>query len=135
MKTRRRIILALLLIAAAVAASAQPAQRLRDLANYLQLTPDQIAAWKTIQQETAPKLQPLRDHARDLGQQLKAALNATSPDATAVGKLAIELHGVREQIRAIREDARTKRLAVLTDAQKTKLANLEELMKLRRHRP
>ena len=133
MKTRRLILLATLF--AAVAATAQPAQRLRELANYLQLTPDQIATWKNIQEETNPKLQPLRDHARDLGQQLKAALSATSPDATTVGKLTIELHGVREQMRAIREDARTKRLAVLTDAQKTKLANLEELMKLRRHAP
>jgi hypothetical protein len=133
MKTRRLVLLATLF--AAVVTTAQPAQRLRDLAKYLQLTPDQIAAWKNIQEETNPKLQPLRDHARDLGQQLKAALSATSSDPTTVGKLTLELHGVREQMRAIREDARTKRLAVLTDAQKTKLANLEELMKLRRHAP
>lgn len=133
MNIRRLIVLAAVLVAAV--ATAQPAQRLRDLANYLQLTPDQIAAWKAIEQESAPKMQPLHTQARDLEQQLKAAVNATPPDTTAVGKLTLDLHGVREQIRTIREDSRTKRLAVLTDAQKAKLANFEELMKLRRHRP
>jgi len=40
MKIRRRIIFALLFLAAV--ANAQPAQRLRDLANYLQLTPNYV---------------------------------------------------------------------------------------------
>lgn len=120
---RSLVLLAVAALALASVAVAQPAPPPRGaaaLANYLQLTPDQIAAWKQIHTETAATVQPLAQNARDLQKQLHAAVTAATPDATAVGQLTLSLHSVREQIRAAREASQTKLRAVLTDAQKAK---------------
>ena len=124
MKPRFIAALAILL---ATAAFAQP--RPARLAHYLELTPDQIAAWKQIHTDTAALVQPLAASARETRTQLKAALDSPSPDPAAVGKLAIALHATRAQIRAARADARTKLAAVLTPEQKTKFEALKKLRK------
>jgi len=66
-----RISLAVLLLLTAAAAFAQPApgagpqrRKAAAVAEYLQLTPDQIAAWKQIDQETATAIKPLLDQVR-----------------------------------------------------------------------
>jgi Spy/CpxP family protein refolding chaperone len=127
MKTRFIAILAILV---ATAAFAQP--RAARLAHYLDLTPDQIAAWKQIHTDTAALVQPLAASAHETRTQLKAALESASPDPAAVGKLAIALHATRAQIRAARADARAKLAAVLTPEQKTKFEALEAMKKHRR---
>jgi Spy/CpxP family protein refolding chaperone len=120
MKTR---FIAALAILAATAAFAQP--RAARLAHDLDLTPDQITAWKQIHADTAALVQPLAASARETRTQLKAALDSTTPDPAAVGKLAIALHATRAQIRAARADARAKLEAVLTPEQKTKFEALK----------
>ena len=124
MKTRIVAALALFLIATAAFAQQPRAAR---LARYLDLTPDQIAAWKQIHADTAPIIQPLAASARETRQQLKAALQATTPDPATVGKLAISLHATREQIRAARAAEREKFVALLTPEQKAKLDALQKL--------
>jgi len=94
--------------------------RIAALVEFLQLTPDQIAAWKQIHAETAAALKPLRASAHDLRTQLRDAVSAPSPDPAAVGKLAIELHKAQEQIRAARAESEAKLAAVLTPEQKAK---------------
>jgi Spy/CpxP family protein refolding chaperone len=116
--------IAALAILAATAAFAQP--RAARLAHYLDLTPDQIAAWKQIHTDTAALIQPLAASAHETRTQLKAALESASPDPTAVGKLAIALHATRTQIRDARADARAKLEAVLTPEQKTKFEALKK---------
>ena len=66
-----RISMALLALLTAAATFAQPVpgacphgRRAAAMAEYLQLTPDQIAAWKQINTETAAKITPLRDQVR-----------------------------------------------------------------------
>lgn len=126
MKTRFVAALALLVVATAAFAQHPRAAR---LARYLDLTPDQVTAWKQIHADTAAAVKPLAAAAHDTRQQLKAALGAPAPDPATVGKLAISLHATREQIRAARAAAREKLAAVLTPEQKEKF---EALKKLRR---
>ena len=124
MKTR---FIAALTILIATAAFAQP--RPARLAHYLELTPDQIAAWKQIHTDTAALIQPLTASARETRTQLEIALESASPDPAAVGKLAIALHATRARIRAARADARAKLEAVLTPEQKAKFDALKTAVK------
>jgi len=127
MKTR---FIAALAILAATAAFAQP--RAARLAHVLDLTPDQIAAWKQVRTDTAALVQPLAVSAHETRTQLEAALESASPDPATVGKLVIAVHAMRAQIRAARANARAKLVAVLTPEQKTKFEALEALRKHRR---
>ena len=109
---------AIVLFVAALA-SAQP-QPQRVLANYLQLSDQQIASFQQIQQDTAATVKPLADTARSLQDQLHAALQAATPDPTAIGKIAVQLESVRAQIKAAHDAADAKRIAVLNADQKVK---------------
>lgn len=122
---RRWILIAIATLLAAATAMAQPrAQhpgRQKALAEYLQLTPDQVSTWQQVGKETAAAVQPLAANARDLRSRLRDALQAASPDQAAVGALTVQLDAVRKQIHAAREEGKAKRLAVLTPEQKAKL--------------
>ncbi len=122
MKIRFVAALALLI---ATTTFAQP--RAARLARYLDLTPDQVTAWKQIHTDAAATIQPLAAAQRETRQQLEAALKAPSPDPAAVGKLTIVLHATRAQIRAARAAEREKFAAVLTPEQKAKLDDLKKL--------
>ena len=126
------IFIVALLIAAVAAAQPAPGRPGKVLAGYLQLTPDQITAWQQINKDTAAALKPLASNARDLRTQLQTALSAATPDEAAIGRLAVSLHAVQEQIRAARQDAQNKRLAVLTADQRTKLDAIQAAMKFMR---
>jgi Spy/CpxP family protein refolding chaperone len=118
-------IVALLFLAAIANAQPMPRGPQHAVAEYLQLTPEQLTSWQQIQKDTVAAVEPLVTKVRDLRSQLDAALKAATPDATAVGKLAISLHATQEQIRAAHDAAKAKRLAVLTADQKTKFEALE----------
>ncbi len=124
--------LAITLLAAGTAIAQMPAQHpprpAAILANYLQLTPDQVAAWKQVNTDTAAAVKPLAENARSIGKQLQTALQASSPDPAAVGKLAIAVHALRAQIKALRDSAKSERAAVLTADQKTKLDAFQAAM-------
>jgi Spy/CpxP family protein refolding chaperone len=99
---------------------AGPARGQAALADYLQLTTAQIAAWQQIDRESSATLRPLMENARDMQAQLDGAINSASPDPATVGKLALSLHTARDQIRAARDAAKSRRIAVLTPEQKAK---------------
>ncbi len=128
------VIVVMLTAAVAVAQPRGPRDSEKAVADYLQLTPDQATAWQQIQKDTAAAVQPLRDNARSLREQLRTALDAASPDAAAVGALSIQLASVRKQIRAAHEEAKAKRMAVLTADQKTKFEAFEAARGHRRER-
>ncbi|HSP15255.1 MAG TPA: periplasmic heavy metal sensor [Thermoanaerobaculia bacterium] len=134
----RSISMAIALMFVAAIATAQPRGPQHAVADFLQLSSEQITAWQQIQKDTAAAVQPLAANARDLQTQLDTALKAATPDAAAVGKLAISLHGIREQIRAAQDAAQAKRLAVLNADQKVKFQALEsarEFMRQQRGGP
>jgi Spy/CpxP family protein refolding chaperone len=124
----------------AAVAAAQPAppkqgpQKL--LADYLQLSDQQIAEWNQIQQDTAATVKPLADTIRSLEDQLHAALQAATPDANAVGKLVIQIEQTRAQIHAAQDAADAKRVATLNADQKIKYRAFQAAMQfLEQHRP
>jgi Spy/CpxP family protein refolding chaperone len=140
MKIINRSILTLVVLLAAAVAVAQrgpggpgPNGGQIALARYLQLSPDQIASWKQIHTETAEAMKPLAENARGLREQLATALDAASPDSVAVGKLAVSLDAVRDQMKALREESQSKRLALLTPEQKTKFEAFEAAAAFLKH--
>ena len=124
----------MLAAAVAVAQPQGPRHSPKEIADYLQLTPDQVTAWQQIHKDTEAAMQPLRENARGLRQQLHTALDAASPDTAAVGSLTIQLASVRKEIRAAHEDAKAKRMAVLTADQKAKLEAFVAARGFRRER-
>ncbi len=99
---------------------------------YLDLTDEQIEAARAIRESTRGEMQALREEKRTLHEQLKALLDGDSPDATEVGELTIELHGLRQQTRAILEAAEAEFAALLTSEQLEKWENFKELRQNRR---
>jgi Spy/CpxP family protein refolding chaperone len=121
---------AVLLLSVAVASAQPPGPPVpghgaEKLASYLQLTPDQIASWQQIHKDTAAAIKPLALNARGLREQIDAAVNSASPDPASLGSLALSLHTVQSQIKAVREQSRTRLLAVLSADQKTKFEAFE----------
>lgn len=135
---KRWISVAIVVLLAAAVAIAQPGpgRGPKALADYLQLSDQQITSWQQIQKDTAAAAKPLAENARDLQKQLHTALQAATPDPTAVGKIAVQLESVRSQIRSAHEAADAKRLAVLNADQKAKFQAFQAAVAfLKEHRP
>src|SRR5512142_2216073 len=106
------------------------------LAQYLQLTQEQITAWQQIDKDTAAAVKPLSENARNLRKQVETALQGTNPDPAAVGKLVVAADAARDQIKSLQDAAKAKRLALLTPDQKAKYDAFEAATEfLRANRP
>jgi Spy/CpxP family protein refolding chaperone len=137
--TNRRLILATVLIAlVAVPVLAKgpgggnPADILhnaRALARYLKLTPAQIDTTKGLLDTLHATTKPLYDQIEPLETQLRAQLDAASPDACAVGATVVKIDGLRDQIRDARDDFDAAFSAILTPAQLAKYEALKALLK------
>jgi Spy/CpxP family protein refolding chaperone len=103
---------------------------------------DEVKAYLNLEQAQVDQLVQLRKDERDelkavFGKitenrkALREALQSTSPDASTLGNLLIDMQKLRKQIRETNEDYHTKALAVLKEEQKSKLAELEAAAKLR----
>lgn len=120
---KKVLFLLLILFATAAVTVAQPAPPPRGaavLAKYLDLSPEQVAAWKQIHADTAATIAPLAEQARATQKELAAAMNAAPPDDAAIGKLALSLKATRDQIRAARKASETKLRATLNAEQQIK---------------
>lgn len=142
MNKRWILILAVVTLLCAAIASAQPAPganpqragRAAALAEYLQLTPEQVTAAKQLRSDTAQTVKPLARNARDLRKQLAAAMSATTPDTATIGKLTLALHAAREQVRSAVDASKAKFAATLTPDQKAKFDALEAAGGFLKHR-
>ncbi len=99
---------------------------------YLDLSDEQIEAAAAIRESVHAEMTATRDERGTLRDELKAALESDDPDATAVGQLVIELHGLRQHTRATLEGAESAFAAILTAEQLEKWENFKELRKGRR---
>jgi Spy/CpxP family protein refolding chaperone len=102
------------------------------LADVLDLDADQRQAAQAIGERTRAAAEPLREEARALHQQLRAALDAEPRDDAAVGELAGRLHDTFEAMRAVHERARTELAGLLDEEQRGKLETLREWARERR---
>jgi Spy/CpxP family protein refolding chaperone len=98
----------------------------RALARYLKLTQEQVATFKTLQQDLQADLKPLHQQLKPLQDQLKTQLDVAAPEACAVGQTAVALDGVRDDIRAAYEDFDEAFSAILTPEQLAKYEHLKE---------
>lgn len=99
------------------------------------LSDAQKAKIKANFEAAKPNLVALRDQAKANREALKAALNAPTPDPTAIGHAMLKVKATREAMRAERQRLHDTTLAVLTPEQKAKfdgyLAALKDLYRLR----
>jgi Spy/CpxP family protein refolding chaperone len=79
-----------------------------------------------LRSDLAAAAQPLFGERRGFHEQIDAALQAATPDPTAIGRLVIADHGVGERIRTEHERFRTRFEAVLSPDQLTNFKALRE---------
>jgi len=95
------------------------------LAEYLGLTEQQKTAWRALHEERREAMTPVVEEGSALRQRLREALQAPSPDPTAVGEAALALEAHRQKTRAQHEAFQTKLEGLLDPAQKEKLKAFE----------
>lgn len=103
---------------------------LRALVEFLDLTEAQVEEARLLLEDLAADLRPLAEEARDLRQELVALLDSENPDPAAVGALVLEIHGIRDEMKAARDDFDAAFAALLTPEQ---LERWEILKEARRH--
>ena len=126
----------LFLCAAALVAQGPPPQPgaappLDAVKQALGLTDAQITQLQQLQRDRAQAVQPIFQQMQTRQTSLADALKATAPDPAAVGRLVVEMEGLRKQIRDSSEKYQKQAVATLTAAQQTKLKALEDAAKLR----
>ncbi|MCS6817083.1 MAG: periplasmic heavy metal sensor [Blastocatellia bacterium] len=108
--------------------SSPPDPRVEVVRTYLSLTPSQTerltALLRTREETLAPLLRALAAQSAELSR----LLQAPSPDPVAVGSVVIALRGTRAQIENVQDTFRNGFLALLTEAQKRRLAGLEQFV-------
>jgi Spy/CpxP family protein refolding chaperone len=127
--------LALLCVPGLAAAARGPGEILanpRLLARYLRLTPEQVAQQRVLLRELHAELEPLREQRQELRDDLREALEASSPDACSVGALVVDLDALRDQTRAALEAFDEAFSAILTEDQRARYEALKEAARLLR---
>jgi Spy/CpxP family protein refolding chaperone len=109
-------------------------QRLGRAADYLGLTADQQATWKSLFEQHKAEIEPLRQERHQLHERLKAAVSAQNPDPTAVGEATLALKKHREKMKAAHAVFETRLTSTLTPEQKTKFEALKAAHHAHRHR-
>jgi Spy/CpxP family protein refolding chaperone len=99
---------------------------------YLVLTDAQMNQLREIQESRMRADQAIYEQIHQRQIQLNALLREGSNDAQTVGRLLVEINGLQRQLPGSGAPYRTRAVAVLTDAQKQKLATLVEALQLGR---
>ena len=128
MKRAIIVSIAILLATAAVHhAVAQPhmggsemRQHITAAEQYLNLTDAQKASWEAALSDVESQNATTMTKAHTAQKQLNEALSAASPDACAVGNLAIQAHAAMDQLKNAHETLVTKLASYLTPDQKSK---------------
>jgi Spy/CpxP family protein refolding chaperone len=85
---------------------------------------EQLAA---LAKEKQQAMVPVRQQATKAQQALQEAMSSGTPDPGIVGKLALELRAARQQAQQTNQTFHNRALNVLTEDQKAKLKDLQEL--------
>lgn len=98
---------------------------------YLSLTDSQITGFQAIRQTTATAGEPIQQQLQTKMQALRTAMNATPVNAATITSIQAEISTLRAQLDKIQASAQAQMVALLSAAQKTKLATLEAAATLR----
>ncbi|HEX9202874.1 MAG TPA: periplasmic heavy metal sensor [Vicinamibacteria bacterium] len=94
--------------------------RFQRMAEYLGLTEEQQATWKSLHEQQKTEMEPLMQEGRELHQRLRTAMDAQNPDPAAVGAATLALKQHREKVKAAHEAFGERLKGVLSDEQKAK---------------
>ncbi len=94
--------------------------RFQRMAEYLGLTEEQQATWKSLHEQQKAEMEPLMQEGRELHQRLRTAMDAQSLDPAAVGAATLALKQHREKVKAAHEAFGERLKGVLNDEQKAK---------------
>jgi hypothetical protein len=94
-----------------------PPPPIEAVAQFLNLTEDQLAKWKDLEAVRDQEMARLEANIRDLDQQLQAQLKSSDPVAATVGELVIELKRAKNQRGEALETFPERFRAILTPAQ------------------
>lgn len=103
-------------------------------ARLLDLTDDQQAALKDLMQKHWEAARPLMQQQRELFRQLDEAASAPNADPAKVGRIAIQAHRMRDQMKAQRQQLEDAFTALLTPDQKDMWTKIQESRKKDRER-
>jgi Spy/CpxP family protein refolding chaperone len=90
------------------------------MAEYLGLSEEQQATWKSLHEQHRAEIQPLLQEGHELHQRLKAATQAENPDPAAVVAATLALKQHREKMKAANEAFQGQLAGTLTPDQKSK---------------
>jgi protein CpxP len=96
------------------------------LAEELGLSDEQKAQAEAIQARQHETVKPLMEAARAAHEAFRTALEAESPDATAVGQAALAMHAAEKKLQAAHEAGMAEIKALLTPEQREKLERMSE---------
>ncbi len=97
-----------------------PGMGREDIVAALNLSTDQKVQWDAIHSQLEASILPLVSQHRAAEDQLNSSANASSPDATEVGRAYLAMRAVDKQIRAAHDATQAKVAAILTPDQKAK---------------
>ena len=97
----------------------------RAIARYLKLTESQVQQTKTLREALKAAVDPLQAQAAPIREQIYNALEATTPDALAVGTLVVQADGIHDSIEVLRDDFEDDFAALLTPEQLVKWQALQ----------
>lgn len=100
------------------------------LKEFLGLTDTQVQQLIGLRKSLPDVMKPFAEQIREKQQALREEMQKTNPDPAKVGQLMVEVKQIREKMQAAREKLDDQAKALLTPAQKTKLAQLEAAQKL-----
>jgi Spy/CpxP family protein refolding chaperone len=103
---------------------------LESLKNFLGLTDAQVQQLKDLRKTQSEALKPYQEQIQEKRKALAEEMQKTSPSAAVAGQLMVDIKKIREEMKAKAGDRSTAVRAVLTDAQKAKLPELEAAQKL-----
>lgn len=106
-------------------------QALTELKTALNLTDDQVAQLRQLQEDRMQASRQNWDQVAQKQRELNDLLNSGTADATAVGNMTLEIRALQKQAPPDEQTYRDKALAVLNPAQKMKLQLLEQALQLR----
>lgn len=97
---------------------------------FLGLTDAQVQQLTELRRSHPEAMKPYAEQLQTKAQALREEMLKANPDAAKVGQLMVEMKAIREQMRAERVKLNDQAKALLTEAQKAKLAELEKAMEL-----
>ena len=103
-----------------------------EIKTYLALTDQQLASLQQIQAQRQQADQAIYKQINERQTQLSELLRANSTDALTIGRLMVEINGLRKQIPSNPATYRESALKVLNQAQTAKLQALVEALRLSR---